>query len=168
MISRGSRRAGIIAAKSVRCSLFSTESSPAWGDSLLAKCDSNGGNWTQIDHPLSALKAVYGENSGDNHFIYSTLGDYLRWEVRIRRSHICAHASYILTYLSQVLVHDREGLELWCAVRATGPVVNAAGTLHGGASATLFDGAFGLLFSASKWRGFTASLNIDYRQVGYA
>jgi hypothetical protein len=117
---------------------------PTWTDGLRSKCKSDS-RWEEIDHPLAALKAVYGEAAGVEHFIYKTLSEHMNWEV---------------------LVHDRDSRELWCAIRASGPVVNAAGTLHGGATATLFDGAFGLLFSASKWRGFTASLNIDCRQVG--
>ena len=41
---------------------------------------------------------------------------------------------------------------------------NVHNTLHGGATTTLFDGTFGLLFTLGGFNGVTANMSVNFRQ----
>lgn len=67
-----------------------------------------------------------------------------------------------------VEVHEQwlnpESRELLVQVRLGDSAVGHPGIVHGGATATILDNAFGMLFfSCNLGTGFTANLNLDYR-----
>ena len=58
---------------------------------------------------------------------------------------------------------------LWTILHLNKPrqwskLINIAGTLHGGAIATIIDGAAGILFASSGRKGMTANISINYRK----
>ena len=88
------------------------------------------------------------------HFIFGTLSNTIfPWEV----------------YIDNTLCHKPGRRELWAVLHLNTPdqwpnLINIAGTLHGGAIATIVDGAAGILFASSGYRGMTANISINYRK----
>ena len=113
---------------------------------------------TKID-PLDALtKNTPGfhdlvRDYDAKHFIFGTLSDSIMpWEVFITRP-----------------PHDEANKTiLWAVLHLNEPykwpqLVNIAGTLHGGAIATIIDGAAGILFATAGHKGMTANLSTNFR-----
>lgn len=114
---------------------------------------------TQID-PMNVLaennpkfhKLVRDQDA--RHFIFGTLSDTIfPWEV----------------YLNNPPCEKSEKRVLWAVLHLNKPgqwpkLINVAGTFHGGAIATVIDGAAGILFASSGYRGMTASISVNYRK----
>ena len=89
-----------------------------------------------------------------SHFIFGTLSDTIfSWDV----------------YISEPNDGQLTHRELWAIIHLDKPsqwpkLLNVGGTLHGGAIATIIDGASGILFASLGFRGMTANLTINYRK----
>mgnify|MGYP003386173568 CR=1 FL=1 len=112
----------------------------------------------QID-PLSVLTEnnpkfndLVAKDENAKHFIFGTLSNTIfPWEVYLRRDPLC------------------QKRRLWAVLHLNKPgqwskLINIGGTLHGGAIATIIDGAAGILFASSGYRGMTANISMNYRK----